>query len=589
MSCKTAVRRWVLVACTVWGFGAHAAEFSLAGYEGSFDTTVSLGAAMRTEGNDPGSIGITNGGTARTVNEDDGNYNYQQGDLYSAASKMTLEVQLRRGDHGAFVRGSYFYDAEASSAEFLGPEAEDRLGDEAVLLDAYAYANFDLGTRPLGVRFGKQVVNWGENTFIGNGISVVNPIDVSKLRVPGAELKEALIPSPMLWLSFGVTDNLGVEALWITSYDKTRIDPRGAYFTTNDFITDDGDRVFVGFGRRNDQHHPYTNPAAPDPEAQVWVPRTASPPVEDDKRQYGAALRYLSPALNDTEFGLYYFKYHSRTPLVSAIRGSSTSLANPAGTARYFDERPGNIEMYGASFNTGGPGGLALQGEYSYRPNQPVQLAAIEVLLAALGLPNNVTGAGAGAVPVGTVITGYRRVPMHQFQTTLTKAFGPTLGAEQFVMLAEVGVNYLELTKGVLFAAPGAQLPAPGSANAAGGSFQQEGYADRTSWGYRTLSRMDFENAIGPAQVSPRVVWSHDINGAGPNFNQDAKAVGVGVTLTYLQRWQVDLSYTQFFDGRVYRGTDVAAPPAGQNQSWSINANPLTDRDFAALSVSYSF
>jgi hypothetical protein len=178
---------------------------------------------------------------------------------------------------------------------------------------------------------------------------------------------------------------------------------------------------------------------------------------------------------------------------------------------------------------------------------------------------------------------------MHQVQTTLTKAFGPTLGAEQFVVLGEVGVNHLELSKGLLFAAPGAQLPAPGSANAAGGSFQQEGYADRTSWGYRALARMDFENALGPAQLSPRLVLSHDVNGVGPNFNQDAKAVAVGVTLNYLQRWQVDVAYTSFFGGRVYKGTDTTAPPAGQSANWSINANPLTDRDFAALSVSYSF
>jgi len=211
------------------------------------------------------------------------------------------------------------------------------------------------------------------------------------------------------------------------------------------------------------------------------------------------------------------------------------------------------------------------------------------VLLAALGLPNNVTGAGAGAVPVGTVIPGYRRVPMHQLQTTLTKAFGPTAGAEQFIVLGEVGVNRLELTDGLLFAAPGAQLPAPGSANAAGGSFQQEGYADRTSWGYRVLSRLDFESAIGAAQLSPRMVLFHDVNGAGPNFNQDAKAVAVGFAVSYLQRWQFDLSYTAFFGGRTYRGTDTTAPPAGQSASWAINANPLVDRDFAAFSLAYSF
>jgi hypothetical protein len=582
-----AIRPWFVVLCALGGAPAQAIEFSLASLEGSFDTTLSVGAAMRMSDPDPASIGIANGGAARTVNEDDGNLNYEQGDLYSAAAKATHELQLRRGTLGVFVRGSYFVDWAARDAEFLGPKAQERLGQEGTLLDAYAYGSFSAGARPVAVRLGKQVINWGENTFIPNGISVINPIDVSKLRTPGAELKEALIPSPMVWFSVGLTETLGLEALWITSYDKTRIDPRGSYFSTNDFISDDGDNVYVGFGRRNDQHDPFTAP--PDPEAQVWIPRTGSPPVQDDRRQYGAALRYFSSALNDTEFGLYYVKYHSRTPLVSGIRGTASNLASGTGTARYFDEHPGNIEVYGASFNTGGPLGIALQGEYSYRPNQPTQLAAVEVLLAVLGLPNNVTGAGAGTVPAGTVITGYRRVPMHQLQTTLTKAFGPTAGADQFVLLGEIAVNRLELTKGLLFAAPGAQLPAPGSANAAGGSFQQEGYADRTSWGYRVLSRMDFENAIGAAQLSPRIVLFHDVNGVGPNFNQDAKAVSAGVTLSYLQRWQLDLAYTSFFGGRTYTGTDTTAPPPGQSAEWAINANPLADRDFAAISVSYSF
>ena len=39
---------------------------------GSFDTTISLGAAWRTESRDPALVGIANGGTSRSVNEDDG-------------------------------------------------------------------------------------------------------------------------------------------------------------------------------------------------------------------------------------------------------------------------------------------------------------------------------------------------------------------------------------------------------------------------------------------------------------------------------------------------------------------------------------
>ena len=49
------------------------------------------------------------------------------------------------------------------------------------------------------MRAGKQVVNWGESTFIGGGINSINPIDVSAFRRPGAEIKEGLIPVNMLF------------------------------------------------------------------------------------------------------------------------------------------------------------------------------------------------------------------------------------------------------------------------------------------------------------------------------------------------------------------------------------------------------
>lgn len=593
---KSAVRRLALVpllsmACTP----ARALEFELGAFSGNFDTTISLGAAMRLQNADAGSVGIANGGTGRTTADDDGDLNYEHGDIYSAAAKATHEAEIRSGKFGAFTRFSYFYDTAAQDdAGFLGEKAKERLGKEGTLLDLYAYGSFEVASRALNLRIGRQVVNWGESSFVGNGINVINPVDVSKLRTPGAEIKEALTPTPILWASYALFDGLSAEGVWIAGYESTRIDPRGSFFSSNDILSDDGDRVYTGFGRRNDQHQPLAPPSGETAATgQVWVLRGNSPEVDKPRGQYGLALRYLAEALNSTEFGLYYLRYHSRTPLLSVVRGTTGNTTVGDGTARYFAEYPEGIELYGLSFNTDGPSGIALQGEYSYRPNQPVQMATIEVLLAGLGVANRVTGTAPGAaaaVPEGTVIPGYRRLAVHQLQTTGTKAFGPTFGAEQFTLLGEVALNYLELPSGdLLFAGPGTALPAPGSANAAGGSFQPDGYADKTSYGYRLLARLDFENAIGAAQLSPRLAFAHDVHGVGPNFNQGTKALTLGVSLTYLQRWQADLGYTAFFGGRRYSGTDTATPPPGQSADWSINANPLRDRDFLALSVSYSF
>lgn len=596
----------------------------------NFDTTISAGASWRMQGRDPASIAIVNGGTSRSPNEDDGDLNYDKHDFYSAPVKAISDLEVKYKSYGFLVRGYYFYDfayadQEVSSVTGFGPTGYKRLAHYGELLDVFAYGSFDLGGRTLTARAGQQVVNWGESTFIPNGINVINPVDVSKLRTPGSEIKEALLPEPMIWASQELSKRFTVEGFYQFKWRKVRLDPRGSYFSTNDFISDDGDRVFVGFGRRNDQHGaPGVFPL--NPTAQAWAPRDAdrSP---SDAGQYGVALRSFLPEWNDVELGLYYVNYHSRTPIVTGTRGglvtaatilpgctildvptfgatfAATGNAVTATTAgcgaaagqpaRYFAEYPERIHLWGASFSAPGPFGVALQGEYSYRPNQPLQVASVELLLAALGLRNNLTGgdAAAFAVPYGTEISGFRRVKMHQAQATATKAFGPTLGASQFTVLGEVGYTYLDLPDGVLFNGPGVFLPAPGSSVAtSAGSAQPggEGYATKDSWGYRLLARMDFENAIGAAALSPRVAFSHDVHGVSPTFNQGAKALTFGLALSYQQKWLVDLGYTAFFGGRTYAGTDPVATP-GQDASFASSANPLKDRDFLAISISYSF
>ncbi|TVP83426.1 MAG: DUF1302 family protein, partial [Thioalkalivibrio sp.] len=268
-------------------------EFTSAGGEvtGSFDTTLSLGARWRMQKPDSALIGLSNGGTARSVNEDDGNLNWDRGDLVSLAAKATHDFELNYRNYGAFIRATYFYDDAVMSKSGLSSEARDQAGRDFEVLDAYVRGDFDVGDRWLGLRLGRQVVNWGESTFIQNGINVLNPIDVSRLRIPGSELREGLMPLNMLWAAHDLTDRLSVEGVWMLEWDKTRIDPAGTFFSSNDFLSPGGENVFAGFGRRKDLSTPPTNPvpnfgvppdlsaiteelAGPyDREAAVWAPR----------------------------------------------------------------------------------------------------------------------------------------------------------------------------------------------------------------------------------------------------------------------------------------------------------------------------
>ena len=595
------------------------------------DTTLSYGISVRTQGRDPTLIGIANGGTSRSVNEDDGDLNWDSGSPFANVVKATVETELKWRNFGFFGRGTAFYDFKLHDSEKLGPVGRERLGKDVVGLDGFFYGAFEPFGKNLRVRVGRQVISWGESTFIQNGLNVINPVDVSKLRIPGSELKEALIPTSGVWASQELTKSATVEGFYLWNWDKTKLDPRGSYFSNNDSVSDDADRAIVTFGRRKDPHFPLTNPIPPttpvagpiaqqlygpfDPAASVWAPRSNDLNASDNG-QYGVALRYLS-GLNNTEFGFYYMNYHSRIPLFSSRTGSPTTSTSTLtsvvtggplnsaqnGTATYFAEYPEDIRLYGFSFNTAGPAGIALQGEYSYRPNLPVQYSTAELILATLGLPNTITGftqipgaptgaTSAALVPPNTYLAGYKRLKMSQIQVTGTKSWPTVLAADQFVLVGEVGYNYFHsFPTDVAFNGPGAYLPATqfGATLAAGGSRQTEGFATKTSWGYRLAGRLDYPNALFSGALAPRVAWAHDVHGVGPNFNQGVKALSLGVAWDYQRKWVVDLQWTMFSGGRTYCGTDVSGVPPTQPASFCSSANPLKDRDFASAVVSYSF
>ncbi len=133
-----------------------------------------------------------NGGTARSVNEDNGNLDYDKNDPYATTFKATHELELKYHNLGAFFRASYFWDAVNHDKSELGDAGIERVGHDFEWLDAYVHGRFEPAGKSLDMRLGSQVVSWGESTFIPNGINVINPVNVNKLRTPGAELHPAL-------------------------------------------------------------------------------------------------------------------------------------------------------------------------------------------------------------------------------------------------------------------------------------------------------------------------------------------------------------------------------------------------------------
>ena len=565
-------------------------QFDYGDVSGSLDSTLSYGTSWRVSDPDPDLIGTAAGGDARSVNFDDGNQNYDTG-LISNVLKITSDLDVSYRNFGLFLRGSAFYDFENEDGDRekapLTDEALDLVGSDADILDAYIYGSFDIGQMPLQIRVGDQVVSWGESTFIQNSINAINPVNVSAIRIPGSELREALTPEGMIWSSLGVTQNLSLEAVYLYDWKETVIDPPGTYWSTNDFVGDGGSRVMLGWG-----DVPDTAPAS----SGSVVGRS---PTEEasDSGQFGLAFRLYAPALNDTEFGFYYLNYHSRLPVINAITGSAAAAAgiDPEGrtyaeTASYFVSYPEDIQLFGVSFNTLLINtGIALQGEISLRKDAPLQVDDIELLFAALGAQDNLSPGNTAAAPLGeygqlglipfdTVIPGYIERDVIQVQSTATKLFGPTLGASQFALIAEVGVTHVpDMPDKDELRLNGPGTPISGNPALVGLHFNEiepaDKFADATSWGYRAVAKLDYNNAVGAITLSPRIAWQHDVSGTSPgpggNFVEGRKAITLGLGANYLNQWTADLSYTDYFGAGRY--------------------NLINDRDFLAFNIKYSF
>ncbi|MEM9303911.1 MAG: DUF1302 domain-containing protein [Pseudomonadota bacterium] len=591
----SALRLAILAALGATGvaFNAQAIEFQKGELSGSWDTTITYGASWRIEDRDDSNVGKDkfNPFTFQlpvdqrialpgrfSSNGDDGNLNFDDGDLISHQIRFTTELDFTWRNFGGFFRALGFYDFELSGADFLDFGDGGRFGDpdryvgnDIRLLDGFFFWDFSLGdNHPGTVRLGRQVVSWGESTFIQGGMNVINPVDVSRLRTAGAELKEAFQGVDMIWGTVDLTENLSLEALYMFEFEQIDPDYRGTYFATNDFAVPGGQFAMLGFAQYPEEFGPLTIPRRFD----------GSP---SDSGQWGMALRWFVPEFNQTEFGFYYLNYHSRLPLIS---GFAVTNGSPS-SGQYFTEYPEDIEVWGASFNTE-VAGWSMAGEVTYRDNLPLQIDDVEVLFGALtplnsGIPEPVNRftSQIGEVGFGDFIQGWEEHEVTQAQMTFTRLIGPNnfLKAQQMVFLAEVGgTKVWDLPDQSVLRYNGPATDTGGGPDELTGNFRNpvttDGFAEDWSWGYRLITRADYNSVFGTAwNLSPRLAFNHDVDGTSPgpggNFIEGRKQLTLGVGANYLTQWGADLSYTRYFgEGRF---------------------NELRDRDFVAFSISYAF
>lgn len=626
-ACQRALRYWVLGAALGAALPAQALDFRLGELDGKLDTFVTLGVVQRLQSRDEALVSQGNGGTGLSSNVDDGNLNYDRGDLVSALAFVNQDFQLGAQDYGVFVRGLYFFDAV--NADFEEParrgalrprEVERLIGRDVELLDAYAYAHFELGEMPFTVRLGRQVISWGESTFIQFGVNQANTYDLTKLRFAGADLRNVFAPVEMANLQMELTDQTALSTFYLLDRREIVIDPQGSYFSPLDGLTPGGTFLAVEsrFFDQNDLPDGYK------------IFRHSDRQARKDG-QYGVALSRFVPEWGGIEFGAYFLNVHSMLPVTSGYSMSAEQFAqlnelalgvqDPTGlsgvliirgilqpqsltpgqieTLReahlgvggYQLEYPEDIQIYGLSFNTTLPFGVALQGEFSYTHDQVFQIDDYELVYHGLSPVEDLAGPVGGTAfalffpenqlgknqTPGEYFQGWRRYDMLQAQLTGTYLFGPRnpFGAQQWLLLVEVGATSIP------------DLPDKDTLRFEGpGTFEKGGtegvsndyYSDDFGWGYRILTQLNYPNLFGSGWgFNPQLTFFHDVEGtpAGParSFTEDLMQSALALRFDYGGASTVDLSWVSYFGvGDDYRHTNL-----------------LHDRDLLAFTVKYSF
>lgn len=595
-------------------------------YKVNLDTTISWGAKWRVEDRDPDLIQKVNGGNKQGANGDNGDLNFDQG-MISNAAKITSDLEIRNENFGLFTRGTAFYDYEIMEHDRkyvqLGDKGEEQAGQDVKLLDAYVWGAHDFGEVPVMLKVGDQVVNWGESTFIGNSINAINPINAGAIRVPGAEIREALIPEGMVYLSVAPTLDTSIEALYLYDWGETEADASGTYFSTQDYGTPDGFKAIL-------DQSPFGDMGDASVEDTFMAIGRSKTRKADDQGQYGLSFKTFVPSLNDTEFGFYYLNYHSRLPVVSSTTGtvagaqtagliaasatpvatetltylamnpgdtkgavaagtavgigmgapqeSSMAIAGTAAlggnvkqttgayatdsyveTAKYYTEYPEDIQLLGVSFSTAAFG-WSMRGEASHRLDVPYQIDDAQLIASNVGAINKNQAEG-------NLVGNY----YGQFETDIA-------GYKLFDV-SQVQATFTKVLRPIIGSDGGAfiteagytyvhDLPNDALLESPSGIIYDSG-----SWGYRSRLIFNYLSAIGAVNLFPRIGWNHDVQGTSPGpgrtFLEHRKAVTLGLKSTY-QSWSVDVSYANFFGAR---GKD----------------NKKNDRDFIGCSVKYSF
>ncbi len=183
------------------------------------------------------------------------------------------------------------------------------------LLDAFVFANFQVGSGEASVRAGRHTLYWGQSLFASgatNGIAgAMAPIDQAKgLGVPGSEAKELFLPTNKLSGSFQINSNLSLVGYYSFEWEPTRYPAPGSYFALSEISMDQAEFATLVAGEVD----PVTGALL---SQRAGLVQNSS--EEPEEGEWGLGMQYVFE--DGLELGLYFLNYHDKAPqgIVGAI------------------------------------------------------------------------------------------------------------------------------------------------------------------------------------------------------------------------------------------------------------------------------
>ncbi|MBN0987978.1 DUF1302 domain-containing protein [Amphritea pacifica] len=330
------------------------------GLRARWDNTVKYSTIYRLR--DPDATQLSDYAAAGSVS-DDGDRNFKKGIASNRLDLLSEFDLVHDSNKGLRISGTAWYDdtyqqdndndSPASSNNMSAPydqftdKTRDAVGQGSLLMDAFVFTRGRIGDMPASLRIGRHAVIYGETLMSGsNGIAgAQGPVDIVKAAtVPGAQVKEFLLPTNQISATLKPTSNISLGAYYQFEWEKSPFFASGSFLSPADFLGD------------SESFLPHVTTRTSD----------MSP---DDDGQWGAQMRF---SLGDTEYGLYAANYHDKTPSAVYLNIGANPLAGgtvmPTSFTHVYQQ---DIKTYGFSASTVlGSDNVSI--EASVRENQPL-------------------------------------------------------------------------------------------------------------------------------------------------------------------------------------------------------------------------